>query len=37
MTPAKDPAARAEELRAELRVHNERYYVHDDPLVTDDV
>jgi DNA ligase (NAD+) len=31
------PAARAEELRAELRLHNERYYVHDDPVVSDDV
>jgi DNA ligase (NAD+) len=34
---ASDPAARAEELRAELRLHNERYYVHDDPIVSDDV
>ena len=31
-----DPAARAEELRKQLRHHNERYYVHDDPEIGDD-
>jgi DNA ligase (NAD+) len=30
-----DPAQRAELLRAELRTHNYRYYVLDDPLVSD--
>ncbi|MCU0259140.1 MAG: NAD-dependent DNA ligase LigA, partial [Solirubrobacteraceae bacterium] len=34
---AAEPAARAEQLRDELRRHNERYYVHDDPVVSDDV
>ena len=29
-------AERAEQLRAELRAHNERYYVQDDPSVGDD-
>ena len=31
-----DPAARAAELRDQLRFHNERYYVHDDPAIGDD-
>ncbi|MGB2712324.1 MAG: NAD-dependent DNA ligase LigA, partial [Conexibacter sp.] len=35
--PAADPAARAAELRAELTEHGHRYYVLDDPSVTDDV
>ncbi|MSX12365.1 MAG: NAD-dependent DNA ligase LigA, partial [Actinobacteria bacterium] len=30
------PADRAAELRAELREHNERYYVEDDPTIGDD-
>ena len=30
------PADRAAELRAELREHNERYYVDDDPTIGDD-
>ncbi len=33
---ARASQARAEALRAELRIHNERYYVHDDPLIGDD-
>jgi DNA ligase (NAD+) len=32
-----DPAARAAELRAQLTEHGHRYYVLDDPSVTDDV
>ena len=35
--PATDAAARAAELRAELTEHGHRYYVLDDPSVTDDV
>ena len=31
-----DPAARAAELRDEIAVHNQRYYVDDDPLIADD-
>ncbi|CAB4927890.1 unannotated protein [freshwater metagenome] len=34
--PAGDERARAQELRAELRRHNERYYVLDDPEIGDD-
>jgi DNA ligase (NAD+) len=34
---AKDPAARAEELRAEIAKHDHAYYVLDDPLVDDQV
>jgi DNA ligase (NAD+) len=34
---AKDPAARAAELREVLAEHGHRYYVLDDPSVTDDV
>ena len=33
---AADAAARAQELREQLRYHNERYYVHDDPEIGDD-
>jgi len=32
-----DPAARAAELREQIRYHDERYYVLDDPEITDDV
>ncbi len=35
LTPAQDPAARADELRTELEEHNHRYYVLDDPTVSD--
>ena len=34
-TTAKKPAARAEELRRELEHHNHRYYVLDDPEISD--
>jgi DNA ligase (NAD+) len=30
-----DPARRAEELRAQIRYHNHRYHVLDDPLISD--
>jgi DNA ligase (NAD+) len=30
-----DPAARAEELRSQIRQHSHRYYVLDDPIVSD--
>src|SRR5262245_58610221 len=31
-----DPATRIAQLRDEIRHHEERYYVHDDPEITDD-
>jgi DNA ligase (NAD+) len=36
VTAPPDVAARAEELRAELREHGRRYYVLDDPVIGDD-
>ena len=36
MSAPADAAARAEELRAELEVHNKRYYVLDEPTIGDD-
>jgi DNA ligase (NAD+) len=33
--PAADPAARVEELREQIRQHNYRYYVQDEPTVSD--
>jgi DNA ligase (NAD+) len=33
--PATDPAARAEALREQIRLHNYRYYVLDDPIISD--
>ena len=35
MSPAKDPAARAAELRREIEHHNRRYYALDDPEISD--
>jgi len=35
MTALKDPAMRAEELRQAIELHNHRYYVLDDPTVSD--
>jgi DNA ligase (NAD+) len=35
VSPAKDPARRAAELRRELDHHNHRYYVLDDPEISD--
>jgi len=34
-TEPADPAARAAELREQIDYHNERYFVHDDPVITD--
>jgi DNA ligase (NAD+) len=33
---SKTPAARADELRAEIEKHNRAYYVHDEPTIGDD-
>jgi DNA ligase (NAD+) len=35
VSPAKDPAARAAELRREIEHHNRRYYALDDPQISD--
>ncbi len=35
MTRSADPAARARELRESIRHHEERYYIHNDPEISD--
>jgi NAD-dependent DNA ligase len=35
MTPKRDPAGRAEELRKQIEYHTRRYFVEDDPEITD--
>jgi DNA ligase (NAD+) len=35
VTPAQDPIARVRELRESIRHHEERYYIHNDPEISD--